>query len=190
MVTALRLQETTATLQEAAAGVQEGGAAVPVWVEWSAAVATVLTLILVVAFRLWDSRTRMNIVFKVGEHPAGASETQERWIHLDAVNNSRMPLFPADAYLETGNGQRLQPMQQAIPGWGADVLQPGSPATYSYSMSQVAEFLMKQGFKSKAEITFVVRDGTGRRHEKRLVVTDLEIWARGGEGRQPLHTRS
>jgi len=58
---------------------------------------------------------------------------------------------------------------------------------YYYSMARVAEFLMKAG-ETTANLVFIVRDGTGDHHELGLTIRDIEVWAEGGEGREPLIT--
>ena len=163
---------------------------------WLAAVAaagtgvSLITLILTVLWRWWDSRSRVTITFVVGQRPDGASPTQDDeglWINFAALNSSRTPLFPAEAYLQADDGRQLQPMYHTMPGWGAGVLQPGSPATYHYSMARVAEFLSTEG-ETSASLKFIVRDGAGERHEQGLTIRDIEAWAEGRQGREPLWT--
>ncbi len=163
------------------------------WLAILAAAGTVvslITLILTVLWRWWDSRLRVNISFVLSQRPDGASATPEDegpWIHLNALNSSRTTLFPAEAYLQADDGRKLQPMYQTMPGWGEGVLQPSSPAMYYYSMARVAEFLMKDG-ETTTNLVFIVRDGTGDHHELGLTIRDIEVWAEGGEGREPLIT--
>jgi hypothetical protein len=146
------------------------------------------TLVLAFVWRRGDNRIRMTITFTVGERPAGASPGQGKglWIIFDALNSSpRATIFPAEAYLQADNGRRLPPMYHTMPGYGTDVLQPGSPAMYSYPMSKVAEFLQAGGEHS-GNLVFVVRDGTGELHEQGVQIEDAERWAEGSRGPDPL----
>ena len=156
-----------------------------------AAAGTIVSLITLVLTALWrwrDSRIRVTITFVVRERPDGASPTQGEglWIGFKALNSSRTPLYPAEAYLQANDGKRLQPMYQTMPGWGADVLQPGSPAMYYYSMGGMAEFVSSEGGRETASLTFVVCDGTGKRHEQGLMMRDIGRWVEGRQGREPL----
>ncbi len=149
---------------------------------------SLVTLILAVVWRRRDSRIRMTITFTVGERPTNASPDQGMgiWITFNALNSSpRATIFAAEAYLEAGDGRRLPPTYLTMPGYGADVLQPGSPAMYSYPMSKVAEFLQAGGEHS-GKLVFVVRDGTGKLHEQGVLIKDAERWAEGSRGSDPL----
>lgn len=149
---------------------------------------SIFTLFLAIVWRRKDNRIRMTITFTVGERPANASPDQGKglWIIFNALNSSpRATIYPAEVYLQADNGRRLPPICQSMPGWGMDVLRPGSPAMCSYPMSKVAEFLQAGGEQS-GNLVFVVRDGTGKFHEQGVQIEDAERWAEGLRGPDPL----
>jgi hypothetical protein len=152
---------------------------------------SIVTLVCTLWWRWMDNRISMTITFTVGEGPANASPDQDKglWIIFNALNSSpRATIYPAEVYLQADNGRRLPPMYRNMPGYGTDVLRPGSPATYSYPMSKVAEFLQAGGEHS-GNLVFVVRDGTGELHEQKVQIEDDERLAEGSQGPDPLPVR-
>ncbi len=150
--------------------------------------ATLATLIFAYVWRWRDSRILMTITFTVSGGPYDETPDEDKvpWIKFNALNNSpRATIFAAEAYLEADDGRRFPPALLAMPGYGADVLQPGSPAMYSYPMAEVAKFLQAGGEHS-GNLVFVVRDGTGELHEQGVQIKDAERWAEGSRGPDPL----
>lgn len=161
------------------------------WLALVAAAGTIVSLITLVLTLLWrwsDNQTRVRITSGTGTHPGYVPPDAAPHIYLSATNLSKMPLFPGDAYLEVYDGGQLRPRPEhrRIPGWGADILQPGSPIVYYFMVESVNRFLSEGRNRIPTKVKFVILDGTGKRHERQFKVNDVSAWAEGQQGNELL----
>ena len=154
------------------------------WLQVAAAFGTLVslaTLTLTVFFRIWDSRTRISIAFWVDEKGPLTP------LVFRVLNRSKTAVLIENAYLEYGDGEGQQ--QEFGRRWsyeGAVQIQPNFPLVMEEPLSVIAEILVRAGHKGTCETKFVVLDGTGKRHEKPIVLRGLEEWSKGDIGPHPI----
>jgi hypothetical protein len=149
-----------------------------------------ITLTCIIGFRWWDSRTRLDITFWVDR-----TDSEEIFLVFRVINNSKTRLYISRGYLEYGDDQNLRLGLSGGAGafsvgtyQGRERYQlpPKLPLRFDTAMVPLAKRLFDDRCEDPIRMTFVTLDGSGKRHEKSLLLRGLEQWAEERSGPGPV----
>jgi hypothetical protein len=134
--------------------------------DWLVAVVTVATLVCLIAFRIWDSRTYTEISIFMSR----LSKDSPPKVLFQVVNKSKISLYLGEGQLLDEGGGRPIPIWDAKPG----EVKPTFFKNYPIDVNILRRMLRDREYKSTASLKFVVRDGTGKRHEQSVIVRGID----------------
>jgi hypothetical protein len=140
------------------------------------------TLILNLYFRRRDSRSRLNIDYRVGNDVPHAwwtlsrttrTSEQEQLLWFSVENVGARTEFFSDVYIAVPGGGDVRPFSGGNPS-AQSALQPRFPIVFNQSLQGVSHALVNEGCKGTAKVELVVELGRGKRHKKRIEIPDVE----------------
>lgn len=134
-------------------------------------IVSLITLLLIIGFRWWDSRTRLEITFQYVYGP-DRQGVHTRLLMFSVLNKSKKAVYISRGYLEHDDGAPfLFPFGEQT---ASSQLQPEEPKIFCEPLSGVAGFLLNQGYSGTVPVRFVVWDGRKKKRQKAIRLLGVE----------------
>ncbi len=138
--------------------------------QWFGILVSTTTLLLIIGFRWWDSRTRLEITFQVVYGP-DRQGVNTMLLIFSVLNRSKWAVYISRGQLEPNDGALPFPFGDQT---ASTQLQPGLPENFREPLSVVASYLLNQGYSGTVPVRFVVWDGTREKHQKSILLQGVE----------------
>jgi len=153
------------TVQEAVQ--QAGEAGQTTLLDWIVGGVTILTLVLLIIWRIRDNQTHLKIEVMRIDAPHSAQPT----VIFNVINKSKFPVLLDKPHLEDDAGQhRVFP---AIGSYGGNQVSPNIPNRYPVQLQGLPDLEPSVQPKGPVRVKFVIEDGTGKQHVQRFIVERL-----------------